>query len=165
MPKKPLIGEVDVHELLDHLAFAQEETELAALEQAKCYMAAVTYRIKKMRIRQEAEMHADNLRTDYSLKMRFKHKGKKGTTERMISELVERVPELRTAVEELATAKRIEEWAKGLLDAYEHRRSSIKVLAQYAFMQDNFSGQHTVEQMKNKRERLKRSMGKEEVEE
>lgn len=165
MAKKPLIGEVDVHQLVDHLAFTQEGTEDAALEQAKLYMAAVTYRIKKMRIRQEAEMHLDNLRVDYSLKMRFKHKGKKGMTERSISELVERVPELREAVEALATAKRIEEWAKGLLDAYEHRRSSIKVLAQFAFMQDNFSGQHEVERMKSKRERLKREYGKEAVDE
>jgi hypothetical protein len=158
--RKPLIGEVDVHELLDRLAFAQEETEAAALDQPKCYMAAVTYRIKKMRVRQEAEMHLDNIRVDYSIKMRFKYKGQKGTTEKAIAELVDRVPEIRTATAELATAKRLEKWAEGLLDAYEHRRSSIKVLAQYAFMQDSFTGQHAVERMKEKRERLKREYEK-----
>lgn len=162
MARKPLIGEVNVHELLDRLAFAQEDTEQAALEQAKLYMAAVTYRIKKMRIRQEAEMHEENLRTDYSLRMRFKHKGQKGITERAIQELTDRVPELRKAAVDAATAKRLEKWAEGLLEAYEHRRSSIKVLAQFAFMQDNFSGQHEVDKMKSKRERLKREIGKEE---
>lgn len=148
--------------LVDRLAFSQEETQDAALEQAKCFMAAATYRIKKMRVRQEAEMHLDNLRVDYSLKMRFKHKGTKGTTERAISEMVERVPEIRQATAELAKAKRLEEWAKLLLDAYEHRRSSIKVITQFAFMQDTFSGQGEVDRMKRQRERLKREMSKEE---
>lgn len=164
MPRKPLIGEVDVETILDRLAFAQEDTEQAALEQAKLYMAAVTYRIKKMRTRQEAEMHLDNIRVDYSLKMRFKHKGQKGMTERAIQELVERVPEIRDAIRSMAKAKRLEEWSKGLLDAYEHRRSSLKILAQYAFMQDSFSGQYEVDKMKRKRERLKQAMGKDEDE-
>jgi hypothetical protein len=160
--RKPLIGEVDTEDLLERLAFAQEETELAALEQAKLYMAAATYRIKKMRTRQEAEMHLDNIRVDYSLKMRFKHKGQKGMTERSIQELVERVPEIRKATEDLAKAKRLEEWSKLLLDAYEHRRSSIKVIAQFAFIRDSFSGQYEADKMKRQKERLKREMGKEE---
>jgi hypothetical protein len=155
-----LMKDVDVKNLVDRLAFAQEGTEDAALEQAKLYFEAVTYRIKKMRVRQEAEMHADNLQVDYSLKMRIKFKGQKGMTEKAISEMVDRVPEIRQARVDFETAKRVEEWSKGLLDAYEHRRSSIKVLAQFAFMQDNFSGQYEVEKMKNKRERLKREIGK-----
>jgi hypothetical protein len=162
MTRKPLIGEVDVQILLDRLAFAQEETEQAALEQAKLYMAAVTYRIKKMRVRQEAEMHEENLRVDYSLKMRFKHKGQKGVTERAIQELTDRVPELRQATMTAAKAKRLEKFAEGILEAYEHRRSSIKVLAQFVFMQDSFSGQHEVDKLKRKREHLKREIGKEE---
>lgn len=165
MARKPIIGEVDVHQLVEALAFTQEETQDAALEQAKLYMAAATYRIKKMRKRQEAEMNLDNLRVDYSLKMRLKYKGQKGTTERSISEMVERVPEIRAATAELATAKRLEEWSKLLLDAYEHRRSSIKVITQFAFMQDTFSGQYEVDRMKKRREHLKREMGKEQVEE
>lgn len=162
MTRKPLIGEVDPQTLVDRLAFSQEETQEAALEQAKLYMAAATYRIKKMRVRQEAEMHVDNLRVDYSLKMRFKHKGQKGMTERAIQELVERVPDIREATADLAKAKRLEEWSKLLLDAYEHRRSSLKILTQFAFMQDSFSGQYEVDKMKRQRERLKRDLGKEE---
>jgi hypothetical protein len=164
MTREPLIGEVDVQELVSRLAFTQEETQDAALEQAKLYMAAASYRIKKMRARQEAEMHADNLQVDYSMKMRMKHKGTKGMTERAISELVDRVPDIRQAKEALAKAKRLEEWSKLLLDAYEHRRSSIKVIAQFAFMQDSFSGQYETEKLKNQRERLKRQIGKDEEE-
>jgi hypothetical protein len=164
MTRKPLIGEVDPQTIVDRLAFSQEETEEAALEQAKLYMAAATYRIKKMRKRQEAEMRLDNLKVDYSLKMRFKHKGTKGTTERAIAELVERVPEIREAVADLAKAKRMEEWAKLLLDAYEHRRSSLKILAQFAFMQDEFNGKYEVDRLKSKREKLRREMRKEEAE-
>jgi hypothetical protein len=162
MPRKPLIGEVDPQALVDRLAFTQEETQDAAMEQPKLFMAAATYRIKKMRTRLEAEMHLDNLRVDYSLKMRFKHKGQKGMTERAIQELVDRVPEIRQATVEAAKAKRLEEWAKLMLDAYEHRRSSIKVITQFAFMQDTFSGQYEVDKMKKQRDRLKRDMGKDE---
>lgn len=162
MPRKPLIGEVDAKELVDRLAFAQEDTEEAALEQAKLYMAAATFRVTKMRKRQEAEMHLENMRVDYSLRMRAKYKGQKGTTERSIQEMVDRVPEIRDAVAALAKAKRLEEWAKLLLDAYEHRRSTLKILAQFAFMQDSFNGQHEVDRLKGQREHLKRSMGKEE---
>lgn len=164
MARKPLIGEVDVQELVDRLAFTQEETQDAALEQAKLYMAAATYRIKKMRTRQEAEQHADNLRVDYSLKMRLKFKGQKGMTEKAISEMVDRVPEVRAAITELATAKRLEEWSKLLLDAYEHRRSSIKVITQFAFMQDSMNTQFETDKMKNTKERLKREMGKDQEE-
>ena len=159
MARRPIIGEVDIHNLLDCLAFTQEEIETAALEQAKLYMAAVTYRIKKMRTRQEAEMRLDNLKVDYSLKMRVRYKGQKGTTERAIQELVDRVPEIRQAVGDLATAKRLEEFSKGVLDAYEHRRSSIKVLAQFAFMKDTFSGQGEVDRLKKHQDRLKRDIG------
>ena len=155
--RKPHIGVVDKEDLLERLAFAQEEVEGAALEQAKMFMAAATYRISKMRTRQEAEMHLDNLRVDYSLKMRFKYKGQKGFTEKAIQEMVERTPDIRAAVAEMAKAKRLEEWAKLLLDAYEHRRSSLKILSQYAFMQDSFSGQSEVERMKRKRDALRRS--------
>ena len=155
MAREQLIGEVGRDDLLERLAFAQEETEQAALEQAKLYMAAVTYRIQKMRLRQEAEMHLENLRVDYSLKIRMKYKGQKGMTEGAIKEMVARVPELRKAEEAAAKAKRLEEWAKGLIEAYEHRRSSLKILAQYAFMQDNFSGQGEVDRMKARRARLR----------
>lgn len=157
MARAQLVGEVSRDELLERLAFAQEETEQAALEQAKLYMAAVSYRIQKMRLRQEAEMHLENLRVDCSLAIRLKHKGQKGITEGAIKELVSRVPALRSAEEVAAKAKRLEEWAKGLIEAYEHRRSSLKILAQYAFMQDSFSGQGEVERLKAKRARLRRA--------
>jgi hypothetical protein len=157
MTRKPMIGVVEKEDLLERLAFAQEEVEGAALEQAKLFMAAATYRVSKMRVRQEAEMHLDNLRVDYSLKMRLKYKGQKGWTEKAINEMVERTSDIRTAVAAVAKAKRLEEWAKLLLDAYEHRRSSLKILTQFAFMQDTFSGQSEVDKMRRKRDRLRRT--------
>jgi len=159
MPRKQLIGVVEKEDLLERLAFTQEEVEDAALEQAKLFMAAATYRVDKMRKRQEAEMRADNLRVDYSIKMRVKFKGQKGMTEGAIKEMVQRVPEIRQAEEELAKTKRMEEYSKLLLDAYEHRRSSLKILTQFAFMHDTFSGQSEVDKMKRMRERMRRAGG------
>lgn len=161
MTRKPLVGYVDRDVLLERLAFSQEEVEQAALEQAKLFMAAASYRISKMRTRQEAEMRADNLRVDYSIKLRVKNKGQKGMTEGAIKELVARVPEIRQAEEELAKAKRMEEWSKLMLDAYEHRRSALKLLAQYAFMADTFTGQYEIDKMNKRKDRLRRAAGEE----
>ena len=55
-------------------------------------------------------------------------------------------------------AKRLEEWAKLLLEAYEHRRGSLKVMAQFAFMEDNFTAGGEVEKMKRKKDRLERTL-------
>lgn len=158
----PLSKDVDIERLLRKLAFPQEETEQAAVEQPRLFMDAATYRVHKMRERQQAEMHEENLRVDYSLKMRAKFKGQKGTTEKALAEMVNKNPDLRDAVAAVAKTKRLEEWSKLLLDAYEHRRSSIKILAQFAFMKDTFSGQSEVDRMKRKKEFLKRSREMEE---
>jgi hypothetical protein len=158
--KKLLIGEVSLEDLLERLAFAEEGVQHAALDQAKLYMAAATYRIKKMRSRQEAESALENIRVDLSLRVRAKQKGQKGVTERYLTDLVEANLSLRSMKEAASKAKRGEEWAKLLLEAYEHRRGSLKVLAQFAYMEDNFSGggQDVVDRMRRKRERLKREL-------
>lgn len=162
MGKKLLTGEVDIHQVVERLAFAEEDLQTAALEQARLYMAAATYRVKKMRTRQEAEMSLDNFRVDYGLKLRLKYKGQKGTTERFINDMLERVPEVRTAVSEVAKAKRMEEWSKLLLDAYEHRRSSLKILSQFIFMQDTFSGQSETDRLKARQRALRGRLSEEE---
>jgi hypothetical protein len=162
MIKKLPIGEVNIKEIVDHLAFEEEDLQTAALEQAKLYMAAATYRVKQMRHRQEAEMHLDNLRVDYGLKLRMKYKGQKGTTERFINDMIERVPEIRTAVSEVAKAKRFEEWSKLLLDAFEHRRSSLKILSQFIFMQDTFTGKFETGKLKARRAALRGQLAEQE---
>jgi hypothetical protein len=158
MARKLLVGEVSLQDILDRLAFTEEQTSHAALEQAKLFMAAASYRIKKMRKRQETEMAVDNLRVDLSIGARIKYKGKKGVTEKFISEKVSSNPAVRRAEEEAATAKRQEEWAKHLLEAYEHRRTSLKILTQFAFMDDTFSGKYEVNRMMEKREKLKKAL-------
>lgn len=161
MMRKLLVGEVSVHDLVDRLAFAQEETQSAAVEQAKLFMAAATYRISKMKERQEAEAEFDDARTDKSVGLRKTNaaSGKKGLTEKSIAELVDRDPTVRSCRDRALEAKRKEEWAKLLLEAYEHRRSTIRVLTQFAYIEDNFRpGGEEVDSMKRKRERLKKDL-------
>jgi hypothetical protein len=157
--KNILVGEVPLQELLDRLAFSEEGTPVAAMEQPKLFMAAASYRIKRMKDRQEAEAKLDNLKVDLSLKIRARNLGKKGATERYLNDMVASSPQLRVAVEEANKAKRIEEWAKLLLEAYEHRRGSLRVMAQFAYIEENFSATgNEVEKLRGKRERLKRTM-------
>jgi len=161
MARKLLVGEVSVTDLVGRLAFAQEETQQAALEQAKLFMAAATYRVHRMKGRQEAEAKLDDVRTDKSIRLRVKHAGgaKKGFTEKFLAELVDRDPSVRQARDEALEARRKEEWAKLLLDAYEHRRSTIKILTQFAYIEDTFRpGGEELEKMKAKRDRLKRDL-------
>jgi hypothetical protein len=156
MPRKLLVGEVGLEDLLERLAFAEEDTVHATLEQAKLYMAAASFRIHKMRKRQETEMYVDNLRVDMSLHIRKKYKGEKGVTEKFISERVNKMQVIRAAELEAAKAKRMEEYAKHLLDAYEHRRTSLKILAQFAFMDDSFTGKSEVNRLSAKRDSLRK---------
>ena len=163
--RKVHIGEVSLQDLLDRLAFTEEETASAAMEQGKLFMAAADFRIRRMHRRQTAEMALDNLRVDWSLHLRKKKKGEKGVTERYLNDLVEKSSEVRTAKEEAAKAKRDEEWAKHLLEAYEHRRTALKILAQFAFLEDTSTARHETERLAQKRERLKRALGRDEEDE
>jgi hypothetical protein len=166
--RKPLIGEVDIKDLLARLAFAQEETQEAALEQAKLYMTAATYRVKRMKDRQEAEAAHDDMRTDLSVHYRRKYavSGKKGVTEKTLVELVDRNSGVREARNAVLVAKRREEWSKLLLDAYEHRRSTIKILTQFAYLEDEYRpGGEEIDKMKARRERLRKDALKDRPEE
>jgi hypothetical protein len=158
MSRKLLIGEVSLEDLVARLAFAQEETPSAAVEQAKLFMAAADYRIKKMKIRQEADASYEDLRIHRSLQLRATNaKGK--LTERHLNDLVDRDPKIQQARDDAATAKRREEWAKLLLEAYDHRRSTLKILTQFAFMEDNFrGGADELERLRKKKARLKSSL-------
>lgn len=160
MVRKLLVGEVSVKELVDHLAFAQEETETAALEQAKLFMAAATYRVQRMKDRQEAEAALDDARTDRGLSLRRKNAGaKKALTEKFLSDLVDSDSAVRDVRNKALEARRKEEWAKLLLDAYEHRRSAIKTLVQFAYIEDSFRpGGEELDKMKRRREQLKRDL-------
>lgn len=158
MAEKLTIGEVSLQTLVDKLAFSEEGTPTAALEQAKLYMAAASYRIKKMKERQEAEAAVDNMEVDVSLQVRAKCVGKKGFTERYMNDMVSSNAKLRALRDVADKAKRLEEWAKLLLEAYEHRRGSLKVMAQFAFMEDNFTAGGEVEKMKRKKDRLERTL-------
>lgn len=137
--RKTLTGEVALTDLLDRLYFSDEQVGQAAMEQAKLFMAAATYRVKKMRVRQQAEADLDNARVTHSLRLRRQGKlNGKNITERHLTDLVdghEDMAELRAAV---AKAKQHEEWAKLLLEAYSHRRDAIKVLAQFTYLEDSF---------------------------
>jgi hypothetical protein len=158
MPRKPLVGEVLLEDLIERLSFAEEETQSAALEQAKLYMAAADYRIRKMKIHQETEAKWDDVKVRRSLQLRAKYAGgaKKGMTERYLNDLIDNSREVRDARDEASRAKRQEEWAKLLLEAYDHRRSTLKILTQFAFIEDNFrGGMAEAERLKGKRDRLR----------
>lgn len=155
---KELIGELGLKDLLDNLTFDEEEVQTAAMNQPKLFMAAATFRIGKMKKRQRAEAKHDDLRTDKAIKLRVL-KAQVKMTEKQIGELVDRDPDIRIARNEVDDAKRHEEWSKLLLEAYDNRRASIKVLTQFAFIEDNFrGGTDEAEKMKKKREQLKRML-------
>lgn len=157
--QKALVGEVSLQDLLDRLSFAEEGLQQAALEQAKLFMAAASYRINRMKDRQEAESKYEDLRVSRSLKLRMKYLtgGKKSVTEKHINDLIDHDQEIRDARDEVLKAKRREEYSKLLLDSYDHRRSSIKVLAQFAYVEDSMK---LGESLKDKRERLKSALPK-----
>jgi hypothetical protein len=165
MPRDLLVGEVTLTELLDRLAFPEEAQQTAALEQPKLYMGAVTYRVKAMKRRLDAEAKMEDVQVDTSAKVRRQlvagNTSKKAITEKQIEEKVAQSPEFRAARDKAIEAKWKEEWMKGLLDAYEHRRSTIKTLAQYAFMQDVFNpAGDQLDRLKKKRDYLKAQYGK-----
>ena len=161
--KKLLIGDVTLEDLLDRLSFSEENVQSAVLEQAKLFFSAADYRIKKMRKYQEAKARLEQIRIHESLKLREKNsnpeKGKKALTEKYLSDLVEQKQIIKEARAQLDQSERLEEWAKLLLEAYRQRRDSLRVYAQFAYVEDNFRvGENQIESMKEKRERLKRSI-------
>lgn len=163
MTKKALIGQVELEDLLDRLYFPEEEIQQAVLEQAKLFLAAADYRVKKMKSRQDSGYALDRLRASYSIRIRKKYAaadtGKRNVTEGHIKEILEGVDEIRTAQEALGTAEALEEWSKLVLEAYRQRRDVLKILAQFAFVEDNMRlGHRDLEKMKDRRQQLKGAM-------
>lgn len=128
----------DLQELVNELYFEDEHLQTATLNQASLYQKAAAYRIRKMKARQIAEASFDDARTERALLLRRKYAGKKpALTERYLTDLVDGTQTVRVARDALQVAKRQEEYAKHLLEAYEHRRGSIKVLAQFIYVEDS----------------------------
>lgn len=168
MPRKPLVGEVSLEELLERLSFPEEGLQQAVLEQAKLFMEAADFRIAKMRAYQGAKRELDGAKTQISLRLRAKYavpqKGKKALTERHLTDLVEQTQTVKVASAALDKAERLEEWAKLLLEAYRQRRDSLKIMAQFAYVEENFRV-GVGDRMKETRERLKSRLPEKEEEE
>lgn len=164
MARKTLVGEVELEDLLARLYFPEEEIQQAVLEQAKLFLAAADYRVKKMKSRQDAAYALDRLRAGYSLQVRKKFAaanvgGKRNVTEGQIKDTLERVEAINSAQEALGSAEALEEWSKLVLEAYRQRRDVLKILAQFAFVEDNFRlGHRDMDKLKEKRQKLKETM-------
>lgn len=151
--RKLLVGEVSLEDLLERLSFTEETVQQAAMEQAKLFQAAATYRIKKMKTRQEAEARYDDTRISRGIKIRTAGEKK---TEKHLTDLIDRDPDVRAARDKLYEAKRLEEYSKLLLDAYEHRRSAIKVIAQFAYVEDGMAKVGGAEKLRSTSDRLRK---------
>jgi hypothetical protein len=164
MARKTLVGEVTLEDLLDRLYFPEEEIQQAVLEQAKLFLAAADYRVKKMTARQSAAYALERLRAGYSLQVRKKFQaanagGKRNVTEGYIKDTLERVEAINSAQEVLGQAESLEEWSKLVLEAYKQRRDVLKILAQFAFVEDNLRlGHRDLDKLKQKRDTLKSAM-------
>lgn len=167
MARKPLIGQVELEDLLDRLYFPEEEIQQAVLEQAKLFLAAADYRVKKMKARQDAGYALERLRASYSLRIRKKYAAADSrVTEGNIKEMLEGVQEIKSAQESMGTAEALEEWSKLVLEAYRQRRDVLKILAQFAFVEDNMRlGHRDLEKMKEKQARIRGAMRERDIEE
>lgn len=155
---------MELKELVARLTFPEESLSVAVLEQAMLFLQASNYRIKKMKMRQQAEAEAEELRAGLSIAYRNKDaqaQKKKSMTERYLADLLDRSPKMRVAKAKLALAERGEEWSKLLLEAYRQRRDSLKVLASFVFMEDQFrvSKDDAQRKMKQARQRMQTEMG------
>lgn len=159
--RKPIIGVVALKDLLERLEYTEETLHVAVLEQAKLFMEASNYRVRKMRERQQAEAEWERVKAVIGLKLRRQKKsGRGGVTERHIMDLVEASQTARAAKKKYQTAAQLEEWSKLLLEAFRMRRDSLKVLASFVYVEDTMRVGHeeSRKRMQREKERLRQRL-------
>lgn len=124
-------GPVNLRYLLDSLDFSDEDVVEAAKKQAKLFLEAARFRVRKMRERIGAEAKYKALQASKGAKYR-KSLATTGArvTEGQISERVTANAEVKRALEAFQEAQEVEEFSKLLLEAYRMRRDSAKVVAE-----------------------------------
>ena len=128
--EKFLAERSDIKLLVDGLNIEETDLVTAAKEQPRLYLLASRYRVQKMRQRIRVTSEYNALRTRLALEIRRKDTGsKKPKTESYIKELLTKNKDLAEALEVVNRAEEEEELAKRLLDAYDHRGKSIRVVA------------------------------------
>lgn len=121
---------VDIEKLLDKLDIDEVDVVTAAREQPGLYLKAARYRVKKMRSKRKAISELEQMRTELALQIRKKDTvNKRKRTESNIKELLMQKPELVQTMRKVSMAEEEEELAKRLLDAFDHRGKSIRVIA------------------------------------
>lgn len=128
--------ETTLPQLLESLSFSREGLQKAVLDQAPLFMEAASYRVAKMKNRQDAEAALDEMRRTMSLKIREDNAGKKGLTERFINDFIEDQASVKEARRKLEQSERVEELSKLLIEAYRHRKDSLRILAGFYFGDD-----------------------------
>ena len=121
----------DVRELVDKLELDENDILSAAKEQPALFLKAARYKAQKQDRRADAEFQLDVLKTDLALKIRARDRAtnkRKPITEANIKELLLKYPAYQEALKKFARAQKEEDFAKRLLDAYDHRGKSIKMV-------------------------------------
>lgn len=117
--------------LIDSLAIVDENILAEAAQQPLLFIAAVRYRVRKMRLKAQAEaaleQHDSGL--DLRIRARGNKRGEKYTEGTIKATIRTNGPhkELQALYDQAAAE---EEFAKGLLEAYRMRRDAIRVLAE-----------------------------------
>ena len=124
---------VDLKALVNELQFNADDVEKAALRQPKLFLEASRYRVKKMRkkARRLIKMELIEAETAHKLR-RASRKAERGErmTESAINDAVKLDPRWRKEKIRLERAFEEEEFAKQLLICFQHRQSTIKVVAE-----------------------------------
>lgn len=130
--KKPdlLSKPVDLKHLLDQLAIPEDELQEAAVEQPRLYLEASRWRSMKLRRMAGTHTQFHMARADVAVKLRRANEGgKKVYTEGSIEDHCNADPKIIALRQQMDEADALEEYSKGLLEAYRQRMAVIKILA------------------------------------
>jgi len=120
---------LELNELIDKLDVQQDALVQALLEQPKLFWEVSKIKAEKLRERASRETACTELVTTMSLAVR-KSFANERITEGAIKERVETDPKVRMMRRRVDSARAVEDYVKGLLEAYYARGSMCRALVQ-----------------------------------
>lgn len=122
-------ADVDIENLLGHLDFSEETLEQAAYKQPLLFVEACRYRVQRLRRKNMLESELSSSKTQLSLAIRKKSgTGDKRMTERFVEAQILQNDDIMALQDKLSRAEEYEEFSKLLVEAFRHRRDSIRVV-------------------------------------
>ena len=134
----------DFDELIAALAFEEETVMQAATRQPYLFVKAARLRVQTMREMARAEATLDQTEAEVGMSVRERAQAT-GTkiTESGIGERIATDPQVREAQKQVRIAAAREELGKLMVEAYRHRRDSIRVIAEAALIEGNVNSVET----------------------